>query len=92
MAAIDFPVHVRPNARRTFVGGSHDGVLVVTVAAAPTDGQANDAVCRAVAKAFGVRATACRIVRGQTSRRKHLRLDVSDETDAARIMRELLDG
>ena len=71
----ELDVHVRPGARATVVGGSHDGVLAVKVAAPPADGQANEAVCRAVAAALGVRPTAVELVRGPSSRRKRLRID-----------------
>ncbi|MCX6521393.1 MAG: DUF167 domain-containing protein [Actinobacteria bacterium] len=81
----DIDVHVRPGAKRTVVGGSHDGVLTVAVAAPPADGQANDAVRRAVADAFGIRVSAVEIVRGHSSRRKQLRLDGDDTMIAARL-------
>jgi uncharacterized protein len=81
----DVAVHVRPGAKRTVVGGSHDGVLTVAVAAPPADGQANEAVRRAVADAFGIRVSAVEIVRGHSSRRKQLRLEGDDATIAARL-------
>lgn len=81
----ELDVHVRPGARRTTVGGSHDGALTVWVSAPPADGKANAAVCAAVASAFGVRASAVELVRGHTSRRKHLRLDTDPATAAARL-------
>jgi uncharacterized protein (TIGR00251 family) len=86
----ELDVHVRPGAKRTTVGGSHDGALTVSVSAPPADGKANAAVCAAVAAAFGVRAAAVELVRGHTSRRKHLRLHVDPATAAARLT-ELLE-
>ncbi len=79
-------VHVRPGAKRTLVGGAHDGVLTVAVAAPPADGQANEAVRRAVADAFGIRVAAVEIVRGHSSRRKQLSLDGDDAVIAARLI------
>jgi uncharacterized protein (TIGR00251 family) len=73
--SFELDVHVRPGARTTMVGGAHDGVLAVKVAAPPADGQANEAVCRAVAAALGVRPTAVELVRGASSRRKRLRIE-----------------
>lgn len=87
----DIEVHVRPGAKRTRVGGSHDGVLTVAVTAPPADGKANEAVCEAIARAFGVRTSAVELVRGHTSRRKHLRIDVDEAAGRARLA-ELLDG
>jgi uncharacterized protein (TIGR00251 family) len=80
-----FDVHVRPGARRSRVGGSHDGVLAVAVSAPPADGKANEAVCAAVAEAFGVRTSAVDIVRGHSSRRKHLRLELDESMAEARL-------
>ncbi|MCB0999803.1 MAG: DUF167 domain-containing protein [Acidimicrobiales bacterium] len=84
-------MHVRPGAKRTAVGGAHDGALAVAVTAPPADGKANEAVCVAVAAAFGVRASAVEIVRGHTSRRKHVRVKL-DETHAQARLAELLTG
>ncbi|MFN8022487.1 MAG: DUF167 domain-containing protein [Acidimicrobiales bacterium] len=81
----EFDVHVRPGARRASVGGSHDGVLAVAVTAPPADGKANDAVCDALARAFGVRASAVGIVRGHTSRRKHVRVEIEPVAGRARL-------
>jgi uncharacterized protein YggU (UPF0235/DUF167 family) len=63
-------IRVRPGAGRTSVGGSHDGALVVRVAARAVDGQATEAALTAVAQAFGVRASAVTLVTGATSRTK----------------------
>ena len=70
-------IRVRPGASRTAVGGSHDGALIVRVAAPAADGQANEAALRAVAKAFGVRRRDVVLVSGATNRSK-----VIDVTDA----------
>jgi uncharacterized protein len=63
-------------------GGYRRGrcVLTVKVAAPPVDGAANDAVCQAVATAFGVRPSSVELVRGHTSRRK--RLQITGDADA----------
>ena len=52
------------------VGGSHDGALVVRVAARAVDGAATKAVLRELATAFGVRARDVVLVTGATSRTK----------------------
>jgi hypothetical protein len=72
-------VHVHPGARRTSIGGSYDGALVVRVRARAVDGAATNEVLDVVANAFNVRATAVHLVRGATSRRKVLRIDGEDE-------------
>lgn len=67
-------LRVRPGASRSVVGGRYDGpggpALVVAVAARAIEGQATEAVLRAVAAAFGVRRSAVTLVRGATSRDK----------------------
>ena len=71
---IDVAVHVRPGARTSQVGGEHGGALAVKVSAPPVDGKANDAVCEAVAAAFGVRRGDVEVLSGHTSRQKRLRV------------------
>ena len=71
---IDVAVHVRPGARTAHGGGEHGGVLAVKVSAPPVDGRANDAVCAAVAEAFGLRRGDVEVRSGHTSRQKRLRL------------------
>ena len=85
--AVRIVIRVRPGASRTAVGGSHDGALIVRVAAPAADGQANDAALRAVAKAFCVRRRDVVLVSGATNRSKVI--DVTDglqETLAALLV------
>jgi uncharacterized protein YggU (UPF0235/DUF167 family) len=63
-------VRVRPGAGRTQVGGSHDGALVVRVAARAVDGQATAAALVALSKALGLPRRAVTLVSGATSRTK----------------------
>ena len=63
-------VRVRPGSSRAAVGGSHDGALIVRVAARAVDGQANEAAVRALADAFGVRRRDVVLVSGATNRTK----------------------
>lgn len=63
-------IRVKPGAKRNAVGGSHGTALVVSVAARPVDGKANEAVVRALASAFGVRRRDITLVTGLTSRDK----------------------
>lgn len=81
-------IRVRPGAGRTAVGGSHDGALVVRVAARAVEGQATEAALAAVAEAFGVRRREVTLVTGATSRTKVV--DVAGG-DAERL-RRLLEG
>lgn len=68
------PLRVTPGARSEAVTIT-DGVLSVKTRAKPQDGEANAAVVRMVAKALGLPASRCRIVRGATSRNKLVAVD-----------------
>ena len=82
---------VRPSASETAVGGEHDGALVVRVVQPADAGRATDAALRAVAKAIAVTSGSVSLVRGATSRRKLIEIDVaSDQRDAvARALQRL---
>lgn len=51
-----------------------DGRLNVQLKAAPVDGKANMALCRLLAKAFGVPASRVSVERGETARNKLIRI------------------
>jgi len=82
-------LRVRPGASRTAVGGRYDGpggaALVVAVTARAVEGQATEAVLRAVAEAFGVRRSAVALGRGQTSRDKLVDIQGSEGDLQARL-------
>lgn len=68
-------VRVTPGARTESIL-IEDGRVLVKVRAKPTDGEANSAVEKLVARAVGVPSSRCRIVRGATSREKVVQLDI----------------
>lgn len=82
-----FAVRVKPGARREAVGGRHGDALVVAVAAPAVEGKANEAVRRALAKAFSVRRQDVVIVVGERGRDK-----VVEVPDAPERLQELLRG
>lgn len=84
-------VRVRTGAPRTRVGGTHGEALLVWVRARPVDGAANAELVRAVAEAFGVRASAVRLLSGASSREKWLQVD-GDETALGARQAELAAG
>jgi uncharacterized protein len=67
-------IRVKPGARKESVGGTHGDALVVAVQAPPLDGKANDAVRKALARAFGVRKQDVVIVAGERGRDKVVEL------------------
>lgn len=72
-------LHVQPGAKRTEPAGRHgEGTnqrLKVRLAAPPVEGRANAELLRFLAEAFGVPLRNVRLVRGETSRHKVVRVD-----------------
>jgi len=72
--AVDVEVQVVPRASRSRIVGVHGDRLKIQLAAPPVDGAANQALIELFAKAVGVPRRAVKIVRGESSKRKTLRL------------------
>ena len=72
--ALVLTLHVQPGASRTEVAGLHGDALKIRLAAPAVDGRANAALVRYLAECFGVAARAVVIERGETSRRKVVRI------------------
>ena len=72
--ALVVDVLVQPRASRAGVGPLVGDRLRVSVTAPPVDGKANAAVIETVAEAFGVRRADVAILRGETGRRKTVRI------------------
>ena len=75
MPDAELTVRLQPRARRNAIVDERDGVLRVTVAAAPVDGQANAALCKLIAKRAGVARGRVTVVRGERSRDKVVRVE-----------------
>ena len=67
---------VSPGAKRTEVAGLHDGALRVRLAAQPVEGQANAALLRWLADELDTPRNTIELLRGDTSRRKQVRVTV----------------
>jgi uncharacterized protein len=65
---------VQPRASRTKVVGEHDGRLKIQLAAPPVDGEANASLVEFLAGALRVRKADVSIARGDTGRRKTVRV------------------
>ena len=79
------PIRVTPRSAKPGIGSwragtDGDGELEVRVAEAPTEGAANEAVVRLLAKALGIRRAEVKIVSGAASRHKRLAIpfDISE--------------
>ena len=71
------PIRVTPRSAKPGIGGWRAGAdereeLEVRVAEAPSDGAANEAVIRLLAKAFGISRSELSIISGATSRHKRV--------------------
>lgn len=84
---VRFAVRVKPGAKRTLVGGERGDALLVAVAAPAVQGKANEAVRRALAAAFGIRASAVHVVHGLRGRDKIVELDPAPADAAERLHR-----
>ncbi len=75
-------VRVNPKARANLVVEA-EGRLKVSVTAAPEDGKANRAVIKVLAKHFGVALSKIRVIHGETSRDKTIKVEL-EEGEAGR--------
>ncbi|MGD9901974.1 MAG: DUF167 domain-containing protein [Vicinamibacterales bacterium] len=82
-------VRVVPRAPRSALDGVRDGALLVRLAAAPVDDDANDALVALLARILAVPRRDVSLVAGRRSRRKRLQIaglapaDVTAKLDAA---------
>jgi uncharacterized protein (TIGR00251 family) len=72
--AVTVDVAVKPRSSREGVGPVQGDRLCVAVNAPPVDGKANEAVIRVLAETFKISRSAVTIVRGETGRKKTIRL------------------
>lgn len=64
-----------PRASRTTIAGWRDGTLLLKVTAPPVDNAANAAVIELLAETLDVPRRAVQILRGETARLKHVRIE-----------------
>jgi uncharacterized protein len=72
--AVTVDIAVKPRSSREGVGPIQGDRLCVAVNAPPVDGKANEAVVRLLASIFKIPRSAVTIVRGETGRKKTLRI------------------
>ncbi len=83
-------VRVTPRGGRDAIEGfDMDGVLQIRVAAAPVDGEANEAVRRLLAKALGIPPRDVELISGMASRQKTFEVPLDDSEIRDRIRRWL---
>jgi hypothetical protein len=72
--AVTLDIAVKPRSSREGLGPVQADRLCVAVNAPPVDGKANEAVVRVLAETFRVARSAVTIVRGETGRKKTVRI------------------
>lgn len=85
-------ISVSPNAKRTAADGLHDGALRVRLAAPPVDGKANAQLLGWLADELGCPKRAVTLLRGDTSRRKQVQVDLPEAVVAAWLAKHVLTG
>jgi len=75
--AVIVDIHVIPNAAHTQADGMHDGALRVRLHAPPVDGKANLALIAWLADTLDLPKRDVEFIRGQTSKRKQLRISAA---------------
>jgi uncharacterized protein len=73
-SGITIEIQVQPKASRDEIVGVQNGRVKVRIAAAPQDGKANERLREIIAEALGVSKSSVRIIRGETSRLKTIRV------------------
>jgi len=70
--AIRLHIRVQPRASRTEISGEHGHELKIRVASPPVDGEANEELCRYIAKKLGVAKSRVVLIAGSSSKSKVL--------------------
>jgi len=83
---VDLAVRLQPRAKRNAIVDERDGILRVSVAAAPVEGKANAALCKLIAKRAGIARGRVSVVRGERSREKVVHIDGLSMEDLRRAL------
>ncbi len=83
--AVVIDIAVKPRSPREGVGPVQADRLVVSVNAPPVDGKANEAVIRVLAESLGVPRSSVTILRGETGRKKTVRIAGATAAAVAKI-------
>lgn len=72
---VEFEVLAKPKSSRNKILGVHDGALKIAVTAPPEKGRANAGVLKQLSEFLDIPVSSMSIVRGETGRRKRVRVD-----------------
>ncbi|MBI1903529.1 MAG: DUF167 domain-containing protein [Planctomycetia bacterium] len=80
------PVRGQPGAKRSAIGGEHNGMLKVAVTQVAEKGKANDAIAEVLRRELSLRGSQLVLLSGETSRQKRFLVrDVTIEELAAKL-------
>ncbi|WP_029734002.1 DUF167 domain-containing protein [Deferrisoma camini] len=79
---VEIDLWVQPRSSKTAVAGQQGDAIKIRVAAPPVEGKANAELVRFLAKQLGVPRSAVEVVRGETGRRKTVRIAGVTAADA----------
>lgn len=87
-------IHLTPKASHNKIEGwakdvEGHTVLRVKVTAVPENGKANEALIKLLSKALHISKSSISLIRGETSRVKHLEVDVTKEEISAFLSQEM---
>jgi uncharacterized protein (TIGR00251 family) len=86
---VRFEVHAKPRAKKSRIVGPRGDALEVALAAPPVDGAANEELVRTLAKALDVPRRSVQIVRGETSQKKLVAVELSAGLDVEAMLARL---
>jgi uncharacterized protein (TIGR00251 family) len=89
---VELPVIVLPRSSRNTIVGLQNNSLKIKISKPPVDGAANEACCRLLADHFNLPASKVTVVRGQSSRKKTVRLEGISPEDARKVLRDCIEG
>lgn len=72
--SIIFDVRVVPRSSKSEIVGEHDGALKIKLNAPPVEGAANAELIKLLSKTFNVPKSAVKILTGETSKAKSIRI------------------
>ncbi len=73
--SVTFRVRLAPRSSRNSIVGEHQGALKIALTAPPVEGAANQALVEFLAKTLGIRKSAVKIIAGEKSKNKTVRVE-----------------
>jgi uncharacterized protein (TIGR00251 family) len=84
---VTFQVCVVPRSSKNEIVGEHYRSLKIKLTAPPVDGAANAELIKVLAKHFGVSKADVRIIGGETSKNKKIKIDALSRSEFERLLK-----